>query len=581
MTRLGPLTSQALGRSPFDDVVEGEGDADPRAPVQQYDGRGRPINPETKRMNRDMVRSHNEVMQVIGVAESDNSPSAAEVDSVRRYFNYEDAVGTRLLRFGRALEIAGVWGINGMRLRILIYRRYADISFFELLQGESSQRSLSGSLLAGLPTFLGGHLFKMSTYYFYPYPRENRWVNAGLSYIRVHLQLYVLLQRLDIIPSSKWFPPLSFFIPGSPSSPIEAPPLPADLSAASLARYAGSWCINAVPFVSFVIWGHVWTEVTGYLWQEFYGRLPNTVHHRKPPPVLPTPAPVSEFGEDSAPDPEFEAHNIALEIIPSEPAAVTADHRPQQTRRQSSRQRMQEEVVELLEAVAVSTTPDEAPPDTAEAAAAEDAPAEAVRRPSVFSIRGDEYGSDEEEDGGVSTTLISFDVEATEATDAPPGGLWSAELRPSSGPDGSAHLSAQYLDTMLTRLPACLASDIFTVISGYVLVAPYEALSLRLVARSYRRRMGLPVFDIHDVGIFSGITLKGLTNFLGLEFLHLVVAGELWALVTGLSQWFHLTEEEWKLFNELDEEDRRAEERQQQEEQREQAQAREREREQN
>ncbi|KAF9880974.1 hypothetical protein CkaCkLH20_01124 [Colletotrichum karsti] len=521
MTRLGPLTAQALGRSPFDDVVEGEGEADPRAPEQEYDSRGRPMNPETKRMNRDMVRAHNEVMQVIGVAESDNAPSTAEVDSVRRYFNYEDAVGTRLLRFGRALEIGGVWGINGMRLRILLYKRYADISFFELLQKEIGQRSIASSLGTGLPTFLSGHAFKMATYYLYPFPRKNKLINAGLSYIRVHLQLYVFLQRLDIIPSNKWFPSLSFFIPGSSSSPIAAPEPPPDFSAASLARYAGAWAFNALPFVSFVIWGQVWTEVTGHLWQEFYGRLPNTVHQRKPPPPpLPPQAPIAQI-----PDPEPE-----LEPAHEEPFSEVHDE-----------------------------TNDDITQETSEAA-----PVQAVRRPSTFSARGDDYGSDDEEDGGVSATLISFDVEATESTDAPPG-LWSAELRPSAGPEGSGYgHTVQYLDTMLTRLPACLASDIFTVISGYILVSPYEAFALRLVARSYRHRMGLPLNDIHEINIFSGMTMRGVTNFLGLEFIHLVIAGELWALVTGLAHWFHLTEEEWKLFNELDEQEAAEERRRQQ-----------------
>ncbi|OLN82073.1 hypothetical protein CCHL11_07693 [Colletotrichum chlorophyti] len=513
MTRLGPLTAQALGRSPFDDVVDGEGEDDPRAPTQQYDNRGRPINPETRRMNRDMVRSHNEVMQVIGVAEPDNTPSSAEVESVRRYFNYEDAVGTRLLRFGRALEIAGVWGINGMRLRILLYKRYSAIPFFELFQHERRQRSISSALVTGLPTFLGGHVFKMATYWVYPFPRKNKWINTALSYIRVHLQLYVFLQRLDIIPSSKWFPSLSFFIPGSPSSPIAAPAPPKDLSASSLAQYAGAWCVNSIPFVSFILWGQIWTEVTGHLWQEFYGRLPNTVHHRKPPPPPPPPAPLPET-LDPVPD---------IEPQPAES--------PSEIRAEDETENAAEEVPREVEAP----------------------PVQAVRRPSAFSTRGDDYGSDDEEDRGVSATLISFDVEATDSTDAPPG-LWSAELRPSTGPEGSyGQASVQYMDTMLTRLPACLASDIFTVISGYVLVSPYEAVALRLVARSYRERMGLPVSDIYDTNIFSGMTWTGVTNFLGLEFLHLVIAGELWALITGLAQWFHITEEEWKLITEMEE----------------------------
>jgi hypothetical protein len=101
-------------------VVEGQGEADPGAPVQMYDTRGRPVNEETKRINRDMVRSHNEVMQVIGVAEPDPSPSNVELENQRQYIEYEEVTGARLLRIGRALEIGGVWGVNGMRQRILV-----------------------------------------------------------------------------------------------------------------------------------------------------------------------------------------------------------------------------------------------------------------------------------------------------------------------------------------------------------------------------------------------------------------------------------------------------------------------------
>lgn len=108
------------GRSPYDDVVQGEGQNDPRGPPQLYDERGRPINPETKRINRDVIRSHNEVMMVIGVAEPENGLIEAQAESARRHHLFEDRIGRRLLFAGGMFETSAIWGINGMRQRILV-----------------------------------------------------------------------------------------------------------------------------------------------------------------------------------------------------------------------------------------------------------------------------------------------------------------------------------------------------------------------------------------------------------------------------------------------------------------------------
>ncbi|CRJ86987.1 hypothetical protein BN1723_000215, partial [Verticillium longisporum] len=115
-----------------------------------------------------MIRAHNEVMQVIGVAEPDNVPTEADLESVRRHVDYEETMGHRLLRIGRTLEVGGVWGVNGLRARILLYKRYADISFFDLFRYERSQCSMSNLFLAGLPTFLAGHALKLGSHQWAP-----------------------------------------------------------------------------------------------------------------------------------------------------------------------------------------------------------------------------------------------------------------------------------------------------------------------------------------------------------------------------------------------------------------------------
>ena len=120
LARQADSTLLSQGRSPYDEVVEGEGIADPRDANQLYDDKGRPYNPETKRLNREIVRSHNEVMHVIGVAEPDPSSNEAEVLAARRYMMYEQDVGDRMGRLGDILTEVGVWGVWGLRRRVLV-----------------------------------------------------------------------------------------------------------------------------------------------------------------------------------------------------------------------------------------------------------------------------------------------------------------------------------------------------------------------------------------------------------------------------------------------------------------------------
>ena len=86
-----------------------------------YDERGRPVNPETKRINKDVVRSHNEVMLVIGVAEPENG---GLVDSqtearLKQQFN-EDKIGRRLWDVGITLHLGGFWAVNGLRQKLFV-----------------------------------------------------------------------------------------------------------------------------------------------------------------------------------------------------------------------------------------------------------------------------------------------------------------------------------------------------------------------------------------------------------------------------------------------------------------------------
>ena len=102
-------------------MVPGEGEDDPRQPAQEFDARGRPINPRTKRINRDIIRAHNEVMLVIGVAEPENSTSNLEAESHRRHEEHEDEIASTLLSVTRrCVDVVGGVGLNCLRTRILV-----------------------------------------------------------------------------------------------------------------------------------------------------------------------------------------------------------------------------------------------------------------------------------------------------------------------------------------------------------------------------------------------------------------------------------------------------------------------------
>lgn len=86
---------------------------------QQYNDHGRPINPETKRRERENVRAANEVMQVTGVVE-DSIAAKAEAKAYQQQKNEETFTGLRLMEIGRASLVGGVWGVLGLRRRILV-----------------------------------------------------------------------------------------------------------------------------------------------------------------------------------------------------------------------------------------------------------------------------------------------------------------------------------------------------------------------------------------------------------------------------------------------------------------------------
>ncbi|KAF5663895.1 hypothetical protein FHETE_7303 [Fusarium heterosporum] len=501
----GPLTAQALGRSPYDDVVEWDDDHDDQEDnddsAQKFDHRGRPINPETKKINRDIIRSHNEVMLVIGVAEQENPTSNPEAESDKRHATYEDDVGVNLaLSALRCVDAVGAFGLHGFRQRILIYKRYSHVPFWDLYAQSRNNFSIARDLLPGAPVHLLSNYADRQVAFLWDGRPDRvfarRLAHEVWSYIRVHIELYVALQRLGLASSTNWLPGLSFFVPFTEDSPIPAPPPLNDLSFKSAMQWFGGLCVSSAPFLVWVMTQRFIRDWRPQILAKIFRRLPNT---------------------GSIPE-------MTTSWIPADRSRERPEHR---------RNRGVVDDVSPIRPI-----DGQMPSDTG--------PVEAVRRPSTFSARGDDYASEEEDNEGVSATLISFDVEATaESSEAPPG-LWSAELRPSVDARGALVPATAYCDTMLTELPPLIASHVFADAIVRLAIAPWEAVALRLVAHTFRQHLGLPAPDICGINLLSQLNLTFAINFFGTQVLHLALCGEVWAAFTAAATFLHSTPDEWR-----------------------------------
>ncbi|KAJ4306416.1 hypothetical protein N0V88_001217 [Collariella sp. IMI 366227] len=350
MGRLGPLTSQGLGRSPYDDVVMGEGPEDPRGHKQLYDERGRPINLETKRINRDVIRSHNEVMMVIGVAEPENGIDV-QAEAARKHHQYEERIGRRLLLAGGIVETTAIWGINGMRQRILLYKPYSQTNFYGMFELLRSQQSISSYFFNGLPTFMASTILEQLAL---PEFKKRPWLQYATTYIRLHLAIYTFFQRTGIITSR--FPHWKFFIPGTSYSPISLPPLPTSLCPIGIAGWLRAAALSLVPFGAFYIYTKFYSFVTRMLRYKIHRHLPRPYNATKrrsfreanyvpievrtdeiveapePTPLQPTPSPAPTLAVASpsvakapppfAPTPPTSEENFAFDSDDEDPELI-------------------------------------------------------------------------------------------------------------------------------------------------------------------------------------------------------------------------------------------------------------------
>lgn len=342
-----------------------------------------------------------------------------------------------------------------------------------------------------------------------------RSVHEAWSYIKVHLELFAAMQHLAILPSHQLLPYPSFFIPFSDTSPIPAPPPLQDFTGPAILTWVGHTIANATPFILWVFARRLYRDWRPRVWTYILQSLPSTMFTAK---ILPMPPP------PPLPIPETPIVTPAEGPMMEGPEVEVLD--------QGGHNGPADDIFESLTPPLSSDGQDIALPEALNAT------------PGVLAARSDDIPSDEEDNEGLSATLISFDVEATDSAEAP-AGLWSAELRPSAGPELKS-TTPVHLDTGLTQMPVGLACDILTDSFVKLMVAPYEAAALRNLAAIFLIRQGLSLASLSRVRPFEGLTLTALVNFLSIELLSLSLSGEVWAVFTQLAQYFHRTEEEWK-----------------------------------
>ncbi|KAK0627004.1 hypothetical protein B0T14DRAFT_600319 [Immersiella caudata] len=555
MGRLGPLTSQALGRSPYDDVVPGEGEPDDRGPQQLYDERGRPINPETRRINRDVIRSHNEVMLVIGVAEPENESPELKIVAAKKRQEYEEVMGGRLFLASGILETAGVWGVNGMRQRILLYRQYAAAPFRDMYRLNRSNQSVASYFFSGLPSFLASNIIEQvpildiiqqapvralirrvhipSITWRVPAPgiilraKKNAEVKLGIItkavnlrpllkmlnlYVGLHLDIFTFMQRVGIAPPRAILPNWKFFMPGSSLSPIYIPPFPSLVGPCSILRWLGGCAMGILPFVGYYFFTRISKIATLTLCRLALRRLPypdTPRQNRDPEDTPPSQAAAADTRPPSAGASNVGGPRHGRDLARDEPTYQILEGQSQN------------------EALPVGTT----------------------RRQSAVSVRGDEFASDDEETEVVSATLISFDVEATESTDTTPG-VWSAELRPNLADiKASANNGPKFRDASLYRLPPILAADAIGVPLARVLLAPFESQTLLGLARLFSMRGGVSPELLHPPGIWGflqSFSWRRMANVIGFEMVFLIMQGEAWGLMMMAAEFCRYTDEEWE-----------------------------------
>jgi hypothetical protein len=302
----------------------------------------------------------------------------------------------------------------------------------------------------------------------------------------LNYQMLAILQQLNMWPSDRLLPSLRSLIPFSAYSPLRLPPLPSSLSAAALLSWVTTLFLNVAPLGLVLAHSAAASTLSSIIYAPIYRSLPRPVNQSDG--LFTGMVDPSDYPERSteidydAPDSENHYSSGIADGESTTPHTSTApsQHTP---------------TLQALEG----------------------------RHPN----RDD--SSDDDDHEMSQQTLITFDVEATEMTEATMG-TWSAELRSANEPPPKETI---YRVTALTMLPPLLAAEGLSAVLAGIALLPLEALMVRTVARGYRRSAGLGTGDL-----FAGtvIPLQAMINIFAVHAVELAFTGAIWAAFTIGSQ---------------------------------------------
>ncbi|RKF79454.1 hypothetical protein GcM1_202029 [Golovinomyces cichoracearum] len=227
------IANQPAGRGHYEDEIAWNSGSILES-EQSYNHRGHPINPETKRRERENIRAANEVMLASGIVED----AAVAMERSRKdeeEKQIESFIGFKLIEVGRAFLHTGVWGVIGLRRRILIT---------EILHREKEKSSLHHVFFSGLPMALIPHtsdylVLTIEAFFDYIHGSEvnghltassftnslfQETIDLIFSFLKLQFGLFSILQQLNLIPESKIFPDFISLIPFTSSSLIKFNP---------------------------------------------------------------------------------------------------------------------------------------------------------------------------------------------------------------------------------------------------------------------------------------------------------------------------------------------------------------------
>lgn len=330
-------------------------------------------------------------------------------------------------------------------------------------------------------------------------PTTKAVVTHVTNYIMFHYKYFAILQQLGLVPSSfPYFvvPPLSFMVPFSKSSPFYLPAFPSTWTGSTALEFASKAALVIAPVIFLQLWYRISNLIISEIYDPIYNLLPHATN-------LPAAEAMSLAQERerlyAAASPNAQSRTRAASPLPAviddEIYIIEeGDGSGSDTDGNSTTTWNEEEYNELPPRPSNPTPTSD--PTTLDALEGRAQSSESNtnlrgggrdRRPSA---RRDSYASSHSSDAGeTTTTLITFDVEATDEP-MPPTGSYSAEIRQAPSEGGGLRAGGlkdvpEYNVTATSIMPAHLFADGVTVLLSTASTVLLETIMVRAVAASW------------------------------------------------------------------------------------------------